>query len=181
MTERGDRDDDSLAALFAATRSPGDLTAHAYAMESEAAERYAELAEQMALHNNPAVAEVFREMARIGQTRAGTVARRASDDVTRHAPWEYHWLDPESPEEIPVSEVHNAMTPHRALKLALHNEHRAQNFYDLLARRSASEEVRALAREFAQEEREHVARVRHWLDRYPEPEADWDDDAEALE
>lgn len=181
MTDRDEESDESLEALFAATQSPGDLMAHAYAMESEAAERYAELAEQMALHNNHGIADVFRDMAGIGQSHAADMARRASGDVTRHTPWEYHWLDPESPEDVPVSEVHRAMTPHRALKLALHNEQRAQNFYELLARRAPSEEVRALAGEFAEDEREHVAMVRHWLEKYPEPEADWDDDADEPE
>jgi len=43
----------------------GELLAHAKAMESEALERYLELAEQMEVHHNPEVAELFRKMARV--------------------------------------------------------------------------------------------------------------------
>jgi len=39
--------------------STTDLLSHALALESEASERYAELAEQMQTHNNPDVAELF--------------------------------------------------------------------------------------------------------------------------
>ena len=39
--------------------------AHAYALEAEAAERYAEFAAAMENHNNREVAELFRKLARI--------------------------------------------------------------------------------------------------------------------
>lgn len=157
--------------------SAGELLAHAYAMEAEAAERFGELADQMALHHNLEVARLFRQLEAIEHQHAEKLARRAGQrGVPRSSPWDYRWLDPESPEAVPVSEVHYLMTAHHALKLALHNELRAETFYRVMAERAGSDEVRALALEFVAEEREHVALVRHWLNKYPEPAAGWDED-----
>ncbi len=154
-----------------------ELLAHAYAMEAEAAERYGELADQMAMHNNHEVAELFRKLEAIEHKHAEQLARRAGKrGAARFSPWDYRWLDPESPEALPVSEVHYLMTAHHALKLALHNELRAETFYRVMAERAGSDEVRTLAQEFVAEEREHVALVRHWLNKYPEPSAGWDED-----
>lgn len=153
--------------------SAGELLAHAYAMEAEAAERYAELSHQMAMHNNHEVAEVFTKLAAIEQKHAEQLAGRAGE---QRSPWDYRWLDPESPEAVPVADVHYLMTAHHALKLALHNELRAEAFYRLMAERAGSDEVRELAQQFVAEEQEHVALVRHWLNQYPEPPAGWDED-----
>ena len=104
------------------------------------------------------------------------MARRAGKrGVPRSSPWDYRWLEPESPEALPVSEVHDLMTAHHALKMALHNELRAETFYRAIAERAGSDEVRALAEAFLAEEREHAALVRHWLNKYPEPTAGWDE------
>jgi rubrerythrin len=157
--------------------SAGELLAHAYAMEAEAAERYSELADQMAMHNNHEVAEVFAKLATIEQKHAEQLAERAGElGAARRAPWDYRWLDPESPEAVPLAEVHYLMTAHHALRLALHNELRAEAFYHVMVERADSDEVRALAEEFVAEEQEHVALVRHWLNKFPEPPAGWDED-----
>ncbi|MEI7609590.1 MAG: ferritin family protein, partial [Rhodospirillaceae bacterium] len=42
-----------------------DLLVHAKELEAEAAERYEDLAAQMEIHNNPAVAKMFRAMAAV--------------------------------------------------------------------------------------------------------------------
>jgi len=157
--------------------STGELLVHAYAMEAEAAERYGELAEQMAMHNNHEVAQVFAKLAAIEQKHAEQLAGRAGErGGARRSPWDYRWLDPESPEAVPVAEMHYLMTAHHALKLALHNELRAEAFYRVMAERADSGEVRLLAEEFVAEEQEHVALMRHWLSKYPEPAAGWDED-----
>ena len=46
---------------------------HAYAMEAEAAERYAEFADSMEVHNNREVAELFRKLSRIEQRHADQI------------------------------------------------------------------------------------------------------------
>ncbi len=168
---------DKVQALVESIENPADLMAYAYAMEAEAVERYEEIADQMVMHNNDEVAEIFSKLAKIERIHTEKLAKQSrTERQPHHAPWEYHWTDPEGPETVPVSEVHYLMTPHHALRLALHNERRAQTFYDMVAKRTDSDQVRKLAEEFAAEEREHVALVEHWLEKFPEPAADWDED-----
>ena len=50
-----------------------DFMVHAYAMETEAAERYAEFADAMEMHNNREVAELFRKLSRIEQRHADQI------------------------------------------------------------------------------------------------------------
>jgi rubrerythrin len=62
------------------------------------------------------------------------------------------------------------------LLLALINEQRARDYYADIADHSSNPEVIKLARELAAEEREHVAWVEQWLEKFPESEEDWDHD-----
>jgi len=160
---------DPLKALADGVASADDVLAHAYAMESEAADRYHDLADQMEIHNNPETAEIFDKMARIEQIHADKLAAMCSKrGVSPRSPWEYRWLDPEAPEVTPVEEAHYLMPAMQALKLALHNEKRALAFYEALAASSPSADVKALADTFAVEEREHVALVEKWIADYPD-------------
>ena len=163
------------AEVAAAVKSKTDLLEMAYIMESEAAERYAELADQMEVHNNHEVATVFAKMAEIEGEHAKKVERPPGEGPKR-APWEYRWIGFEAPESTPSEDLHYLMTPHHALNLARVNEQRAEAFYRVVARLAPTQEVRSLAAEMATEEREHVELVEKWLEKYPEPEAGWDDD-----
>lgn len=165
----GETGDDPLDALAEGIASADDLLAHAFAMESEAADRYLDLADQMEVHNNPEAAEIFDKMARIEQIHADKLeALCRQRGVPRRSPWEYRWLDPEAPEVTPVEEAHYLMPAMQALKLALHNEKRALAFYEALLGGSPSDDVKALAEEFAGEERQHVALVEKWITDYPD-------------
>lgn len=166
---------DIEAEVAEAVKSRADLLEMAFVLESEAAERYAELADQMEVHNNREVAEVFAKMAAIEGEHAKKVDHPAGEGPKR-APWEYRWLGFEAPETTESDQLHYLMTPHHALSLARVNEQRAEAFYRAVARLAPSEEVRELAAEMAEEEREHVELVEKWLEKYPEPEEGWDDD-----
>jgi rubrerythrin len=160
---------DPLKALTEGVASADDVLAHAYAMESEAADRYHDLADQMEVHNNSEAADIFDKMARIEQIHADKLADMCRQrGVSKRSPWEYRWLDPEAPEVTPVEEAHYLMPAMQALKLALHNEKRALAFYQALLAGSPGEDVKALAEEFAEEEREHVALVEKWIADYPD-------------
>jgi rubrerythrin len=151
-----------------------DLLAHAHALESEAAERYEELAEQMEVHHNLEVAELFRKMAAIEGKHIAKVESLASNlQLPRLAPWDYHWQDPEAPETVPVGQGHYRMTPYQALSLMLACEERALAFFTTVAGQHANLDVRAVAEQLAEEEREHLDLLRQWLSRYPEPAEDW--------
>lgn len=147
----------------------------AWAMEVEAAERYAELADQMDTHHNSEVAELFAKLARI--------EGRHRDQIATQMGWtrppesgSFHWGTPEGPETTDYGDLHYLMQPHHALKLALHNEERATDFFERFAAAKLPPDVRAAAAAMAAEEREHVQLIREWLVKYPEPEPGWDED-----
>jgi rubrerythrin len=156
-------------------RTVQEFMAYAWAMEVEAAERYAELADQMDTHHNREVSELFAKLARIeGKHRDQIMAQmgwtRAPDASS------FRWETPEGPETTDYSELHYLMQPYHALKLAEHNERRAAEFFERFAAANLPADVRAAAAEMAEDEREHVRLIEDWLARYPEPEAGWDED-----
>lgn len=152
-----------------------DLLARAYTIEREAEHRYADLADQMEVHNNPELAALFRKMAAIEAEHAEQIKARAGDRALPHiSPLAGDW--PEAPESIGPEDMHYLMTPHHALKLALAGEQQAAVFFEEMARIAGDAPTRALAEELAGEERQHVKMAEEMLARYPEPEDGWDDD-----
>ncbi len=152
------------------------LLAHAYAIEHEAAERYRDLAEQMHGCGNGEVGDLFAKLAAIEAKHAAELRLEHGAANTPLAAADYRWESLQSPEAIPFEQMHYLMAPHQALVLALAAERRAQAFYEAAAAHSPDPEIRALAAEFAAEEAEHVREVLAWLQRYPKPEQDWDED-----
>lgn len=156
----------------------GELLAYALALELEATERYAELAELMAAHNNRDVAESFRKMARVEQLHVNAIRERIEQSKLTNLPTaHFRWVGlTNGPESTDPADLHYLMTPRQALELALINEKRAHEYYDSIATSTKDPEVKALAAEFAEEEKEHVALVEAWMKKYPETDADWDHD-----
>ena len=60
--------------------------------------------------------------------------------------------------------------------MALQGECYAAEFFADVAASASDPEVRKMAAELAEEEREHVTLVEKWLARYPKPARDWADD-----
>lgn len=155
----------------------GDLLAYCYAMESEAAERYADLAQQMETHNNLKTAETFRRLAGVERKHVEHVLERLGGKVPPPIPLAWRrFEDPEAPETAPAEAAHYMMTPYHALQMALASEQRGERFFRDLAKSSAHAEVRRLAAELAEVERGHVAMVQELLKTCPPPDANWADD-----
>lgn len=157
----------------------GLFLAHAVELESEAAERYDELADSMETHNNLEVAELFRKLAGYSRQHRDEVKGVAADfgSLPAVAPWEFQWdSTPESPEAAAFENAHYLMTAHHALKMALACETQGQRYYAAVAAETTDPAVAKVAREFADEEGGHVELVRKWLERYPAPPEGWDDD-----
>ena len=156
-------------------RTVEEFMAHAYAMEVEASDRYAELADLMSTHHNRAVSELFAKLARIeGKHR---------DQIAAQMGWQrppaavaFRWQTPEGPETTDYGELHYLMQPYHALKLAEHNEQRAVEFFERFAAARVPADVATAASEMADEEREHVRLIREWLAKVPLPEPGWDED-----
>jgi rubrerythrin len=151
---------------------------HAVALEGDAAERYHELTEALDVHNNPEVADLFRRMEHYSNLHLAEARERAeaAGGVIRLKPWEFQWADGEAPESADLDATHYMMTAHHALKLALAAEKNAHRFYDGVRAVTTNPKVRVLAAEFAAEESDHARELEQWLEHYPPPDADWDDD-----
>lgn len=177
MTTKGRAKSASRAWASAVTASVQELMIHAYAMENEAAERYAEFADAMEVHNNAEVAELFRKMARIENLHAQQIRERMGwHAVPAPAAGAYSWEGLEGPETADHGDLHYLMTPHHALQIARINEERARLFYAALAAQATSDEVRAAAEEMCEEEAEHVRLIDEWLARTPAPDKSWSTD-----
>ncbi|MCX7891545.1 MAG: ferritin family protein [Burkholderiales bacterium] len=157
-----------------AARSVAELMSYAYALEAEAAERYAEFAEVMEAHNNREVAELFRKLARIEHKHSEQILEEMGwTSPPRPPSTGYRWEGPEGPETADITDLHYLMQPYHALQIALHNEKRAEKFFASLARKATAASVRKAATEFMDEETEHVRLIEEWLARTPKPAKDW--------
>ena len=160
-----------------AITNKAEFLAYALAIEEEATERCAVSADQMETTNNLEVARLFREMERLEGEHARQIEELIGDANVPHLnPWELDWGDGDAPEAVDFSDTHYLMTPHQALTLVLKAEKRAVKFFSAVAKGDADDEVKRLASEFADEEREHVAWVKKWRKKYPRPDEDWAED-----
>jgi rubrerythrin len=154
-----------------------ELLAYALEIEREATTRYEELADQMDVHHNTEVAALFRRLAGYEREHADEIRERIGAlPMPPLAPWDYKWVDAESPEATPFDGVYYLMTVRQALELALVNERRARDFYETLATTATDPEARTLAAAFAAEEREHVRHVEEAIARTPADAAGANDD-----
>jgi len=161
----------------AAVRNMNELMAYAYALEIEAAERYAEFADAMEAHNNRDVAELFRKLARIEHKHAEQILEEMGWTAPPQSPiGGYQWQGLEGPETADFATLHYLMQPYHALEIALLNEKRAFEFFSGLVRRATTDKVKRAAKEMAGEEAEHVRLIEEWMKKVPRPEAHWDVD-----
>jgi rubrerythrin len=155
-----------------------EFMARAYVMEMDASERYADFADQMEVHNNPDVAELFRKLSHIEGLHAQRILEEMGWKQPPRALLTWRWdEESEPPETAPVTELHYLMQPWHALELGLKNERRALKFFERLVKTSGvPTAVKTVAKEMAHEEREHVRLIEQWMKRVPKPEPGWDRD-----
>src|SRR5207302_498644 len=129
-------------------RSAPELYAHAMAIEQEAAERYAELAERMSDQGNEAVAEIFGRLAQMEAEHLEALRLRTQDvALPQLAAGQYNWLQEGLPETAARELIFRLMTPRRALAIALAAENRAQAFFEQAFMTADDPALRAWARE----------------------------------
>jgi len=154
-----------------------EFMALALAMENEAVERYSEFADTMETHNNREVAAMFRKMAGYEAKHAAQIMFEMNwTEAPAVPPGAMSWPGYEAPETVPSGDVHYLMQPWHALQLALAAEERAEQFFAQIASIATTESVRRAALELQAEEAEHVALVKEWLTKVPQPDRNWADD-----
>jgi rubrerythrin len=145
-----------------------EFLAHAIALESEAADRYLELADMMETHRSNEVSSLFRDMVRFSlMHRDEIMARVGAVELPKLRSWEFRWRAP--PEVGGEATVDYLLEPFNALQYGRDNEVRGMEYYRTVAEEATDAEVKRLAEEFAKEEAEHVAAIDKWLARTPRP------------
>jgi len=143
--------------------------AHSVELESEAKERYEELADTMAGHHNDVVARFFQRMVREADHHLSEVMQLAQQtELPVLKAWEFEWPEAEAPETSSYEAMHYRMSLRQAMTLALQNERAAECYYRQFAQRSADAETARIAAQFADEEVSHAAELERLIDDLPE-------------
>jgi len=146
-----------------------NFLAHSVELESEARERYEELADAMAQHHNDAVSRFFQRMAREADHHLAEVAELAEGmELPELKSWEFEWPGVEPPETASYEALHYRMSLREAMTLALRNEEAARDYYGRMAADSKDGETVAVARRFAEEESSHAAELQTMLSELPQ-------------
>src|SRR5262249_38310186 len=133
-----------------------------------------EFAQRMNDLGDQTVAGVFARLARLEEEHLGALERRTAGlALPPLATHEYRWLAAGAPETAARELVHRLLTPRAALATALGAEKRAQACFEHVLAAAQDPALRALAREMAADEREHVAMIQQLLERTPAGLVDW--------
>src|SRR6516162_9999521 len=144
-------------------QSLDELFALANAMETEAADRYSDLAREMAAQKRDDLAAVFSQLAAAEREHVDSVtrwsqSRRGKVPDPAMVRWEApEAFDPATAAEMKASRL---LTPYRALSFAVRNEERAFAFWSYVAAFTADPEIKSAAEAMANEELGHVATLR---------------------
>jgi rubrerythrin/ferredoxin len=157
----------TAAAIFAGgirMTSVEMFLAYAIKVEEEAASHFDELGEAMEACGNTEVAKLFHQLA--GYSRLHwqeAKARAGSMSVAEHIPDETMWPTFETPEQTSLWAGDASMSRRDALKAAMGAERKGFEFYHHVGATARDPKIRALAREFANEEEGHVAILERWI------------------
>ena len=138
--------------------------AHAIRLESAAAQRSDELADAMQTWGNREVEAFFRKMAEYSRLHLQEAMARAGFRQVAELPADgYEWPDGVDPESPDWWGVDGMMGIEQAIENALEGEKRGLAYYEGVAAGTSNMKLKALAEEFAAEEREHVAELERVL------------------
>lgn len=140
--------------------------AHAIQVERDAARRFEDLSHSMQSAGNQEVEGLFRRLGEFSRLHLKAAQARAGfQEIPALADSEYEWPEGLSPEAAGWRGVDSSLDVPMALELALEGEERGMLFYQHIASTSPDPQVVYLAREFAEEEFEHVRELERWIRR----------------
>ena len=151
-----------------------EFYAHALAIEHEAAERYAEFETYFHDRGEEILAGLCRNLAEMENEHYLQLARACRGlKLPALKEGEYRWLEGGSPEVAAREVFYRIAQPRQLMEVALHAECNALSFFEWIARTTHDDSVRALAREMAGEEMQHVRWVQQALEYSPASHLDW--------
>lgn len=141
-----------------------EFLAYAIQLEQEAALRFGQLADAMDAFDNREVGKLFRRLSEYSTLHLSDARARAGfRDIPDIKVDEFAWPDLESPETAAIWGADPLMGRGQALEIALEAEMAGLSFYQRVLDTTTDPEIKAMAREFVEEEKEHVAELRKWV------------------
>lgn len=141
-----------------------EFLAHTIQLESEAALRFGQLADAMSTVGNKEVGRLFRRLADYSLLHLGDARARAGfRTLPEMKAGEYRWPDVESPEAAAIWAADPFIGIEQALQVALDAESAGLDFYAEVMASTVDPEIRVLAKEFVEEESQHVAELQRWM------------------
>ena len=141
-----------------------EFLAYAVKLEEEAALRFGQLADAMQSCGNTDVSKLFRRLSDYSRLHlADARARSGFRDIPVLQPADYVWPDVESPEAAEIWAADPFIGREQALDVALAAETASFQYYTRIHDTTTDPEIRVMAREFAEEEAEHVAELKKWI------------------
>lgn len=138
--------------------------AHAIKLEQEAALRFGQLADTMLSCGNQEVGKLFRQLANYSQLHLSEAKLRSGfREMPQLKPEDYQWPDIESPETAAIWAADPFLGREEALQVALDAESASLAYYRDIMNTTDDPEVKIMAREFVEEESEHVKELERWL------------------
>ncbi len=141
-----------------------EFLAHTIQLESEAALRFGQLADAMTTAGNKEVGRLFRRLADYSLLHLGDARARAGfRTLPEMSSSDYRWPDIESPEAAAIWAADPFIGIEQALQVALDAETAGLDFYASVLAATDDPEIKVLAKEFVEEEGEHVAELKRWI------------------
>ncbi|QGM99314.1 ferritin-like domain-containing protein [Methylocystis parvus] len=141
-----------------------DFLAHAIQLESEAAMRFGQLADVMTTNGNAQVGKLFRRLSDYSRLHLSDArARSGFRELPELRPEDFVWPDLESPESAAIWGADPFIGREEALTIALQAELAGLDYYQSVHDATDDPETKILAKEFVEEERDHVSELRKWI------------------
>ena len=145
-------------------QSVEEFLAYAIKLESEAATRFGQLADAMEQCGNREVSKLFRRLSDYSRLHlADAQARSGFRAIPDMKADDFVWPDLESPETAAIWGADPSIGRDQALEIALDAETASQVYYQSVFDTTIDPEIKILAKEFAEEESEHVAELQKWI------------------
>lgn len=137
---------------------------HAIRLEQDAADRFGQLADAMEACGNKDVGKLFRRLSDYSRLHLSDAkARSGFREMPDPTEVDYTWPDLESPETAAIWAADPFVGREEALSIALDAEKAGLDYYKRILDTTSDPEIKALAREFVDEERGHVAELEKWI------------------